>query len=271
MPKIGKCGLCLRQQDLQLSHLLPAALYRMTRDPDTNRKNRNPVLITRDITMTTSEQVREYFLCSECEQRFSAQGENYALSQVHNGKRFPLLEALYAIAPSNTVPARAETPEFRMYSEKDTPKINRTRLLYFCMSIFWRASAHLWKGLRPTELGPYGESIRKYLLGETAFPSRISVQLFVATDWLTQNTIFDPSTMKRFGPFKSHGFVTRGLVWWMHVGKQVPIDFYNICFETANKAIVVNDCEAKTLQVYTELGKTSRVALALQKEMSGRA
>ena len=69
----GRCGLCLQPRNLQRSHLLPAALYKMLRDPSLN--NPNPVLITKEITRTSSEQIRDYVLCAECEERFNAQGD----------------------------------------------------------------------------------------------------------------------------------------------------------------------------------------------------
>jgi hypothetical protein len=261
---VGKCGLCLEQRQLQRSHLLPSALYRMTRDP--TLKNPNPVVMTRKITKTSSAQVTDHFLCVECEQRFSAEGEKYAMSQVHNGKRFPLLEALSPLAPSHIVPASALSPKFKVYFEADIPQIDHKRLLYYCMSVFWRASAHSWKGVTSMKLGPYEDSIRAYLLGKTVFPSNIAVQFFAATDALTQQIIFPPGTLNRLGPFKSYGFTSRGLVWWIHVGREIPTSLYSISYVNSPlKPISVCDCEPKTLDAFRKMSETSRVAHALQR------
>jgi hypothetical protein len=234
------------------------------RDP--SLKNPNPVVITRDITRTSSEQVTDHFLCGDCEQRFSAEGEKYAMSQVHDGKAFPLLETLSAIAPSHIVPASTITPEFRMYFEVDTPQINRRSLLYYCMSVFWRASANSWKRVTSMNLGPYEESVRGYLLGKSTLPVGIAVQFFAATDALTQQTIFPPGTLKRLGPFRSYGFTSRGMVWWLHVGRGIPASMHSVCYVNSPvKPISVCDCEPKTLDTFTKLSTTSRVSRALQK------
>ena len=69
---VGPCGLCREQRVLRYSHLFPAALYKILRDPD--RRNPNPVMVTRSHAGTTSRQVSAYFLCGDCEQRFSRDG-----------------------------------------------------------------------------------------------------------------------------------------------------------------------------------------------------
>ena len=62
---VGVCGLCRDQRALQDSHLFPAALYKILRDPD--RPNPNPGMVTRNHAGTTSRQVSAYFLCWDCE------------------------------------------------------------------------------------------------------------------------------------------------------------------------------------------------------------
>jgi hypothetical protein len=60
-------------------HLLPAALYKLARDP--SRKNPNPVVLAAGRASATSRQAADHFLCDECEQRFSDRGERYVLGQ----------------------------------------------------------------------------------------------------------------------------------------------------------------------------------------------
>src|SRR5690348_4986272 len=100
---MSSCGLCREDRPLQRSHLLPSALYRMTRDA--SLKNPNPVIITKEITKTSSEQVTDYFLCRECEKRLNDGGERYTMSQVYDGKSFPLLDNLSSVQPYHTFPA----------------------------------------------------------------------------------------------------------------------------------------------------------------------
>jgi len=76
---VGQCGLCQERRELRESHLLPAALYRLARDP--SRTNPNPVTVAGKRTSTTSRQIADHFLCIECEGRFSNGGERYVLAQ----------------------------------------------------------------------------------------------------------------------------------------------------------------------------------------------
>ncbi len=47
-----ECKLCGKRRKLQRSHLLPAALYKMMREP--RAKVSNPVMITRTTSVSTS-------------------------------------------------------------------------------------------------------------------------------------------------------------------------------------------------------------------------
>src|SRR5262245_63849308 len=85
---VGVCALCRRQRELRDSHLLPAAIYKLLRDPQ--RPNPNPVMVTRKLAGTTSWQVKARLLCDECEQQFSRKGERYVLAQCARRNQFPL-------------------------------------------------------------------------------------------------------------------------------------------------------------------------------------
>ncbi len=77
MPR-GICKLCQRLRNLQESHLIPRALYAMSRDP--TDKNPHPVIITAAVAMRTSRQVKDYILCKKCEQLFNDNGERWMMS-----------------------------------------------------------------------------------------------------------------------------------------------------------------------------------------------
>jgi len=83
---------------LRESHLLPAALYRLSRDP--SRANPNPVLMAAGGASATSRQAASRFLCDDCEQRFSERGERYVLGQcARPGDEFRLRELLERQTP----------------------------------------------------------------------------------------------------------------------------------------------------------------------------
>ena len=62
---VGRCGLCRNTGELRDSHLLPAASYKLSRID--SRSDPNPVVVSKRRSVTTSRQVSDYFLCSECE------------------------------------------------------------------------------------------------------------------------------------------------------------------------------------------------------------
>src|SRR6266850_5430023 len=101
-------------------------------------KNPHPILVTKDGSRSSSEQVTDDVLCAECESRFDRLGENYALRYAASERRFRLLEELQVITPSRTM------KEWRGYNQADTPEIKRDELAYFALSVFWRAAIHRW-------------------------------------------------------------------------------------------------------------------------------
>ena len=80
----------------------------------------------------------------------------------------------------------------------DTPAIDRNKIAYFGISVFWRASIHTWElegGKRvKIDLGPkYNEELRQYLMGLTAVPKNVSLQLVVCSDALNRGLFFAPA------------------------------------------------------------------------------
>ena len=77
---------------------MPKSLYRRARG-DEDDDNRDPVTVSRRRASQSSMQVKDYVLCRDCEQRFSALGENYALRELAKDGAFPLHESLIAQTP----------------------------------------------------------------------------------------------------------------------------------------------------------------------------
>jgi len=90
--------------------------------------------------VATSKEIWAYLLCSECEQRFHKYGENYVLKNCYRGPAdFPLQTALVQSGPPIVL------PKARVYRTQNVSGIEIDKLVYFASSMFWRASAHLWK------------------------------------------------------------------------------------------------------------------------------
>lgn len=221
---VAPCGLCLKPSKLQDSHLLSAALYKLSRDP-TGGTDPNPVMVTRSKTITSSKQVSSYFLCKSCEQRFSDDGERYILAQCArpNGQ-FKLRELLQAASPL------FNTPRFRVYDVQPLLGSKVDQYLYFAASVFWRASAHSWKmGNDPVGQislgGQYQEQFRLYLLGKAPFPQNARIVVHVSTeaqaDLLT--TVYPCTT--RVDGVRRHKFYIPGVLFILFLGRDVQKQF----------------------------------------------
>ena len=115
-------------------------------------------------------------------------GERYTMRQVAKPYgTFPLLKTLLKATP---VPMG---PDAIAFDQKSTPDIDRDALAYFALSIFWRASIHVWDRKKKDpiiDLGPYNEGVRKYLLGETSFPDNVSLFMVVCDDPESQDVFY---------------------------------------------------------------------------------
>ena len=216
---IGACGLCGLDRELRNSHLLPAATYRLSRDPA--RRNPNPVVLTADGASTTSKQVSDHFLCGECEDRFSRLGERYVLGRcARRDGRFRLRTDLAG------APVLYEDERFRVHRVDDLLGDRIDQYLYFAASIVWRAGARSWS-LNGQKLGriPLGRrfegQLRQYLLGEAPYPRRARLFVHVWNDDRVDSTSVPP-TSERINRTWRHKFCIPGILFILFLGGEVP-------------------------------------------------
>ena len=134
----GVCALCLETHELRDSHLVPKALYRVVRAAD-HRSHPDPVLMTSKVRWQTSFQATQYLLCAECEKRFDQNGEDWVMRHCYRGRdRFRLRELL-----QRTTPIHADEEE-TIFNASDVAGMDIERVVYFCVSVFWRASVRRW-------------------------------------------------------------------------------------------------------------------------------
>lgn len=223
---VGQCGLCLERRELHESHLLPAALYNLVRDPPSG-PNRNPVHVTGRKSFTSSRQIKALFLCAGCEGRFSANGESYVLSQCdRQGGHFKLRELLRTSTPV------MDEGEYKLYDVASLLGGNTDQYLYFGASVFWRASARSWKSgdvlLSPIKLGKYQEELRLYLLGNARFPTEGRLLVHVSSDDKMTDMILPPkSGRSEIGRF--HKFYIPGILFTLYLGRHVIGTPYDAC------------------------------------------
>src|SRR2546428_1007376 len=235
------CKLCGLRRELKASHLMPRSLYKKARSSAV-KGNRDPLLITRTTRKTSSYQITDYVLCGDCEHRLNTQGEDYVMRLVakQNGD-FSLLEVLQGTAPT------IRHSDWNAYSAADTPTIDRDKIAYFAISVYWRASIHTWEQENGDEvridLGTkYNEEIRKYLLGETPVPKNVSLQLTVCSDLLNRMAFFAPEENQKHKD-KTFIFLARGMLFFFRASNTLT-DFQKrlSIVNTAERWITIRDC-----------------------------
>jgi hypothetical protein len=214
----GVCALCLTARELRESHFLPAALYRLVRA--TGDGNPHPVRLATGGIGQTALQSTHNLLCADCETRFDRNGENWVMKHCYRGRGvFRLRSIISAVRPIET------TDGFEAYSASSVPAVDIGRLVYFCMSLFWRAAVRDWyvggQKYEAISLGKrYQEKIRCYLLGETAFPECAVVSV-VLSGLKTPVLTFNFPDTARVGSGYCHRLHIPGIDFLMRVGNRL--------------------------------------------------
>jgi hypothetical protein len=215
----------------------------------------NPVLITAEVTMSTSKQVRDYLLCRRCEQRLNRLGENYVLRQMQHLGRFPLLERL------RVSPALDFSLKEGIYSGAAIG-LDTEKLAYFALSVVWRSAVHTWPAPNghtvSAELGSYQEPIRKYLDGESSFPADVTVLVTACTDRESQNIAYNPTRVLGT-PNTAVAFLACGIHFIVFLGAPFPPAIRDMCcFSSPKQLVFSRNVKQNSLHAYSVLAATSK-------------
>lgn len=254
----GQCKLCLQNRKLRKSHLMPAALWAGARDP--RLRNPNPVVMTRAVSKTSSNQLWARLLCQVCEDRLNKNGERYVLSwlsprEIAEGK-FPLLDRLKLALEAHS------GPNLRLYAG-DRIGIETEKFGYFALSILWRAAVQRWRlpdgrFTQQIVLGEYEEQIRKYLLSEAAFPDDVVIVFTICLDPESRSTFYPPAARQN-ASFLSYGLLVQGIRFDIAMGSNVPAEMRNLCcVRSPQHSIFLRDCREDTFRSFSTLASTSR-------------
>jgi hypothetical protein len=224
--KIGVCALCQQYRELRNSHFLPKALYRLVRDHA--HKNPHPFLLSANRREQTSKQATHHLLCDECEKRFDRNGEDWVLKHCYRGRGVFRLRKL--LEQSAQIESGSEA---LVYSASAVPGIDTGQLVYFCTSVFWRASLRAWtlsdQKYEALSLGnAYQEEMRKYLLSEASFP-RNAVVTIILSHLKTPVLAYNFPDSLRLESCHCHRLHIPGVTFMLMLGKQAPQDFGQIC------------------------------------------
>ena len=211
----GICVLCDKDKPIRKSHLISKAIFNLVRD-DVG------VLLSRSdqkTTTITDRQIVARMLCGECEQLFGRKGEYLCIPLLlQKDSSFPLYDLIQReIRIPNNQYGNWVDPE------NLSNAINVDSLLYFAISLFWRASAGNWPMPAKSYMGALGKKyeklLKEFLLGKSELHKNVLVTYAIDNDHFPLPLIKLPDSIKKAG-FRMHWLMLPGVHIVMFVGNQ---------------------------------------------------
>jgi hypothetical protein len=249
---------------------MPAALYDLCRAAGGG----DPVRVSSEIVMSTSRQTQDYLLCLQCEGILNEGGEKWVLPKLATyQKTFPLYEIIERATPEWV------EPDMKAYAGTKIPDLDIPKITHFAMGIFWKASVHPWKKNRiepRIDLGPYSDTIRRYLIGDAAFPANITLMVNLRQPVNAMIAFTEPIEQSSEGGWRMHSFTVPGIAFIMNVGRQVSHELRVACFATnPHHPIAVLDglnmhIEARLKDMYLKAPKARKYLAAKERYLESR-
>jgi hypothetical protein len=223
---IGTCRLCLTPNvKLQDSHLIPSWAYKRMRGESGPGLNPNPVKVTGGKAFQTSKQLTEYLLCASCESRFGQREDTVSRLCRQTDGTTPLL---------SHVRRNPEQALKRVEIGELNAAVDTEGVAFFAVSLVWRADVmkegHLGSGVNLGER--YRDEIRRYLSGQSSFPSHARVLLNILKLQGPITALSTAVTMpksRRVGARHHHVFLIHGFEFTVLVGGSLPRNSHELC------------------------------------------
>jgi hypothetical protein len=245
------CALCKKSYDkLILSHLIPKFTFKQIKALE-DTPNEAPIKLDyhRAVAIQVDEQITEYLLCKTCEDLFSKNGEKWLGIMGPKPTSFPLLELLQGQIPidSNEIVS--------IYSANCISDRDQEALIYFAVSIFWRANVWPDADKYKNSLGvKYEKLFRQYLLERNPLKNiKLVVSVNNNHDF---NAIISAPEVHKLDSGYMHMFCIPGLRFEMYVGKH-PKEVASLFKNTTNNLILITE-DALESPWTKRLGKRAR-------------
>jgi hypothetical protein len=233
---LGKCLLCHQSKDLQDSHFIGKAVYR--RLGEDSLKNPFPILLGNRTMRQSSNQMRDYVFCFDCEQIFNVQGERWVHAHLATVKGFPLFDLLKAYTPV------FGEGDYAVYDAKAISGWDCEKLLHYGAGIFFKAGVHVWEAEGDKisiNLGPELDELRRFVLGQAAFPADMALSISIAGNANPLLAAVSPVQVGADG-FDQFQFYVPGIMYTFQVGKGIPADTHAMAFSSPTiKMVFVRD------------------------------
>lgn len=226
--------------------------------------------MTRTISETSSSQLVDRLLCSECEDRFNKNGEQYVLSWLSPRKAaqgsFPLFERLQLALPLHS------SPTLNAY-RADSVGIDTAKFGYFALSVLWRGAVQRWRMPDGTltqkiDLGELEEPLRKYLISDGNLPSEFVLILTVCSDRESRQTLYPPA-LRRDAKFRAYGILLLGIHFNITIERDLPHDVRRLCcMRGPHRPLFLRDCRDDTFRAFSALASTSRPTGNLKRSLN---
>lgn len=228
--EVSRCALCLSAATLEMSHGIPAGVYRLLGPTAEN----GPVsYIGSDGYKPLTKQDKRPLLCRVCEITLS-KAEDWVLRRAPRRGKFPLLDVLLSHSPDH------RWPMVDVYATVNRPAVDADRLCRFAISIFWRYSVASWPSGHSVRLGPYSEELRLHLRGGP-FPKTARLICFLSRLTAANSLIMMPRSVKAAG-FLLHQFVIPGFDFILVIGRHAPTSFDKFCLHHGpERPIVISE------------------------------
>jgi hypothetical protein len=235
--RYGQCKLCLKDRDLQQSHLIPAAVFRTLRI-----EGEDAISFTAKKIVQTSRQFQKHLLCCDCEDRLNKGGEAYVLK--HMARQVPSPEfPLYDLLTDEMICDADE--DCRVYDTSGVLEVDTAKLAHFALGVVWKTSVTDWVGVdafsRRLCFGPYEDPIRRFLLGEAPFPKHCFVHVYV---WPEKSSVVYGTYLPRLHTARQshvYSYYIPGVTFVVHVGKGVKQERRELCcFSNERKPIAAS-------------------------------
>lgn len=250
-----ECALCLEARPIVSSHLVPSGFYKLMRD--NRQQNPNPILIGESRTTQTSSQIEAPLLCAVCEERFNRQGERWVLQNCFRDKGdFKIQTELLAAAPLHRLEQVTVYPGSRM------PGVDVEALVYFGISVFWRAGAREWRlhdHSKRLDLGPYQEDLRLYLMTQGPFPKHAALWINVSPAPEPQLVGVFPHGGRR-DEYHQFTFAVPGLAYHLFLGKRMPAVTRVMCSATSPERFIYVSTNLDDFVIHSLASSISRTS-----------
>jgi hypothetical protein len=193
------------------------------------------VVVTGRTYFTTSRQVTAHLLCSECEQLFNRNGEQWVMENGFRGRGSFKIQTVLKESPP-----LGHTRSGSYFSGSDLPGIDMDRLTYFGASVFWRASVHRWPDQNGIDLGnAYEEHFRQFLIGKAPFPTNAVLVIHIADAETPMEWACFPTGGRVTGAaYHQYTFMLPGMLFTLAVGGGIPNQIRFMCAVRSSRRLI---------------------------------